>query len=327
MKHILDIIIPEYNVNLLLLKRALNSINYQKNIDFESIGIIVISDASKNRLKRNWFKQNFPKLSIEYYYNDINVGPGLARQYGIDKSTAEYITFLDQDDEFNNNLGYIIKALMDNGSVDILWTNFSEEILYNKKIMTNTYNPSDYPTVHGLFVKRQFLIDNDIRFLDELKFNEDEYFSEVLMLCFNSNYLDVTSYLWKYNKDSTVRKNKENWNVTIIEYFIKNMMLVYKKLEKYNKDIRHKKIISSMYAAYLIINSPDFSDKNRKEKCINDLIDIYNDVKQKSFNLISENERKDIYINQYEVTRRTLDNVPFLENFEEWLNDMMRDRQ
>ena len=100
MGNILDIIIPEYNCPEEHIKRLLNSINIQKNIDFKEIGIIIVNDSSKKKLRKGLFK-NYPKLNIKYYVKDKNEGQGLARQYGLDNSTAKYVTFIDQDDIFN----------------------------------------------------------------------------------------------------------------------------------------------------------------------------------------------------------------------------------
>lgn len=325
MERFLDIIIPEYNSEKNLLIRALNSINTQKNVDFSKIGIIIISDASKTRYKKTWFKQRFPKLSIEYYYKESNDGPGVTRQYGIDKSSAQYITCLDQDDVFYDN--YVLTCITDNlsyNSVNVLWTNFSEEIFYNGKILINSYKPSDYPTLHGLFINREFLIQNNIRFSDELKFNEDMYFAEVLMYCFETSYLDVTTYLWKYNDNSAVRKNKKiNWNISIIDYYITALKLIYEKLELYNKDIRHKKIIAGMYGAFLILNSSEFNDEEKKNRCIRKLIEIYKDVKAKSFDLYSREEKEEIYKKQFEVTYRTIQSINYNNLFEEWLEQRL----
>ena len=43
----------------------------------------------------NLFKD---KMNIEIYRLNKNMGPGYARQYGIEKSESEYILFMDSDD-------------------------------------------------------------------------------------------------------------------------------------------------------------------------------------------------------------------------------------
>ena len=98
----IDIIIPQYNESLQLVKRLLTSINNQINIDLSTIGIIIVNDCSNSEIK-NSIKQEFPNLDITLLRTHNNGGPGVARQYGIDHSTAEYITFIDADDTYYSN--------------------------------------------------------------------------------------------------------------------------------------------------------------------------------------------------------------------------------
>ena len=321
----LDFIIPEYNTKQELLVRALNSINRQKNVDFKEIGIIIISDGSKNKYKKSWFKQRFPKLNITYFPKEVNEGPGLTRQYGIDRSEAEYITFLDSDDELyeNNNLSKVINSLK-NQDVNILWTNFIEEAKFEGKIYVKGHKPQDFHTLHGLFVKRGFLIENDIRFSDQIKFQEDTYYADTLIYGYEGKYLDIFSYLWKYNESSLVRKDKNviNWTIKIIEDYIKAGRLVYERLEKLNKDIRHRQIITCIYGAYLILQSDEFKKyPERKGLNMNSLIDLYKYVKDKSFNQFSKEEKEEMYKLQFDVTIRTLNPLNFNPTFEEFINE------
>ena len=122
MERFLDIIIPEYDCKEEFMKRLLQSISRQINVDFNEIGIIIVNDKSKNKLRKGLFK-NFPKLNIEYFIKDVNEGVGMTRQYGLDRSTAQYVTFVDQDDELygNDSLFQVISHLK-NTSIDFLVT-------------------------------------------------------------------------------------------------------------------------------------------------------------------------------------------------------------
>lgn len=322
MNRFLDFIIPEYNTKQDLLIRALNSINRQKNLDFKNIGVIIVSDGSKNKYKKSWFKQKFPKLNIDYYPKELNEGPGLTRQYGIDRSEAQYITFLDSDDELyeTDNFSKIVSTLsVDN--YNILWTNFIEETEFQGKIYVKGHRPQDFHTLHGLFVNRKFLIENNIRFSNQIKFQEDTYYADILIYGYGGSYLDLFSYLWKYNESSLVRTNRKtvNWNVKIIEDYLKSGELVYEWLEKLDKDIRHRQIVMCMYGAFIILKSDQF-DEERRNKNIETLLQLYEKIKDKSYNLFSKEEREEMYKLQYEATMRTLENVDFKPTFEEWIS-------
>ena len=320
MARFLDIIIPEYNTKQDLLVRALNSVNRQKNVDFKEIGIIIVSDGSKIKYKKSWFKQRFPKLNIDYYPKEINEGPGLTRQYGIDRSEAKFITFLDSDDELFENVNFstIINSLK-NDDIKILWTDFVEENMYNGKVYVKGHRPQEFHTLHGLFVNRQFLIDNDIRFSDKIMYQEDTYFADILIYGYPGKYLNLFSYLWKYNDTSLVRKDIKivNWYVKIIEDFIKAGRLIYEKLEKIDCPIRHEQIVCCLYGAYIILRDGNFEEE-RRNKNPEEVIKLFVEIREKSYLLFNYDERKKLFDVQLKTLSKNFPanlNGVFFEDF------------
>ena len=93
----LDIIIPQYNENQLLVERLLNSIDSQINIDKSLLGIIIVNDCSNYALK-DVIKAKYPNLDITLLKTPKNGGPGLARQRALDACKTDWITFMDADD-------------------------------------------------------------------------------------------------------------------------------------------------------------------------------------------------------------------------------------
>ena len=92
----IDIIIPVYNSSKTICK-TLNSILEQENN--EDLIIYIIDDGSSETYDDviSFFSKF---LNINYYKLDKNSGPGVARQFGLDKSSNEYIVFIDSDDTF-----------------------------------------------------------------------------------------------------------------------------------------------------------------------------------------------------------------------------------
>ena len=86
------VIIPSYNRKTLL-QRALNSVYAQTRMPNE---IIVIDDGSTDGSEL-MVKTEFP--DVAYHYQD-NSGVSAARNKGIRSSTAEWLAFLDSDDEW-----------------------------------------------------------------------------------------------------------------------------------------------------------------------------------------------------------------------------------
>jgi glycosyltransferase involved in cell wall biosynthesis len=94
MKVRVSIIIPTYNREKFIL-RALQSAINQTFQDFE---VLIIDDASTDNTYKTVLSLKNEK--IRYFKLDNNVGQCVARNYGIGKSSGEYIAFLDSDDEW-----------------------------------------------------------------------------------------------------------------------------------------------------------------------------------------------------------------------------------
>ena len=92
---LVSVIIPTYNRGHLL-ERAVNSVLQQTFRDFE---LIVVDDASQDNTGQSKFlKDHADKLL--YYCLPSNRGVSAARNFGVQKSSGEWIAFLDSDDEW-----------------------------------------------------------------------------------------------------------------------------------------------------------------------------------------------------------------------------------
>ena len=65
----LDIIIPQYKEDDQVLDKLLSSINEQRNVDFNEIGIILINDCSNVKISKELIA-SYPKLRIDYLRNE-----------------------------------------------------------------------------------------------------------------------------------------------------------------------------------------------------------------------------------------------------------------
>ena len=93
----IDIIIPAYNAHDTIYK-ALMSISLQ--VIKDKLKVYIIDDCSDKPY--DYLKEDFNDLDITIKRLDKNVGPGKARQYGIDHSNNPYIMFCDSDDYLYN---------------------------------------------------------------------------------------------------------------------------------------------------------------------------------------------------------------------------------
>ena len=73
--------------------------------NFEDYEIIVVNDGSTDNSEDIILKFNNSKIK---YYTKENGGVSDARNYGIDKASGQYFTFVDADDYVSNNFLEVI---------------------------------------------------------------------------------------------------------------------------------------------------------------------------------------------------------------------------
>ena len=96
-----SVIIPTYQRQFRYLVRAIKSI---ENQTYNNIEIIIVDDNPPGSRYRGeiqkFMKQYEDNSNIVYIANPRNMGGSLARNRGINKGTGDFITFLDDDDEY-----------------------------------------------------------------------------------------------------------------------------------------------------------------------------------------------------------------------------------
>ncbi len=325
--HFLDIIIPIYNTPEKYLICAINSIKNQKGINFNEIGIIVIDDCSTNPYKEYFFKKNFPNLDITYIKSDVNLGPGRIRQKAIDYSGSKYITFLDSDDEFNScdSLRPIIYG-MKQTSVDVIYTAMIQEYKSGDEIKSNTLTFSQYPSLHGLFIKKEFLINKKIRFHEELRLFEDTYFIGCIFPSKAGIEVKNVTYRWRYNPDSiTQKKEKYPYEVVNFNELVKSNNLLYEYYNEFYPEIASRFIIQEIIEEVLILESSFFDDKelaDKREEYRKMLADLY--VTHKAY---FDSAGKDIVDRIYELKKKelstTMKNIIISKTFNDFINEVV----
>lgn len=96
-----SVIIPTYKRKIKYLLRAINSIKKQT---YKNTEVVIVDDNPPDSDYRKHVMQFMQKFSDDsnfiYIMNSKNIGGSLARNNGINAATGEYITFLDDDDEY-----------------------------------------------------------------------------------------------------------------------------------------------------------------------------------------------------------------------------------
>lgn len=100
MNNLVSVVIPTYKRDVEILSNAVNSVINQT---YKNVEIVIVDDSPDTYPKRHKVKEYVESLDFEkviFIQNEKNLGGSLARNRGIDASTGEYITFLDDDDEY-----------------------------------------------------------------------------------------------------------------------------------------------------------------------------------------------------------------------------------
>ena len=154
----IDIIIPVYNSQKSIVK-TLASVAIQSIKD--KAKIYIIDDCSDDNYDKELsiFKD---LLDITYLRLDKNMGPGVARQFGIDNSNGEYIVFLDSDDQLYNYFSLeILYKEINNNKLDVVLGYYYIEENNSRHVSNKSYM---FGSLHGKIYRRKHLIDNKIRF-------------------------------------------------------------------------------------------------------------------------------------------------------------------
>ena len=211
----IDIIIPAYNSQDTII-RTLSSIAMQLNRD--EIQVTIVNDGGKDYSKI--VKIFSPILNIQEIGYKKNMGPGYARQYGIDHTSNEIIIFIDADDTFYEacSIRNIVTPLQANDKAKFLISPF---IQVGKEVgQYGSMNPN-LVWVFGHAYKRSFLKAHNIRFTST-RANEDVGFNAMCNLIARHEYgeeggkiLTIPTYEWHYNEASITRRGNAEYEYGI----------------------------------------------------------------------------------------------------------------
>jgi len=269
----LSILIPRYKEDESIVCYLLDSIKVQQAIDFNDIEVVIAQDGLEQEpLSQefiNSYKDRFDIRYVKFEHGGISA----TRNHLLDISCGEYVQFCDDDDMFSSVLGLkIILDKINNGGFEALFSTFTEEY-YNKDLNKRFFvlHENDCIFVHGKVFNKQFLIDNNIRFKNEIKFHEDVYFIAQCYHCSNPNkrvFITTPFYIWKWRDGSVVRSDQK-WlmntyhilldsNESLVENFLERGMI--EQVEMFSFIVT--------FNMYYKINLPQYCLPENKERVL-----------------------------------------------------------
>ena len=203
----IDVIIPAYKAQGTIL-RTLSSIAEQTILS--DLTVIIVNDACPNGDYKKFVDMFSPYISIKEVKLDVNGGPGVARQRGIDEGDSEFFTCIDADDTF-----YGAVALEGLRACIEARPNFmcasGRFLQLGEDVRMALPHDNDMVWMFGKLYRRSFIEKYKIMF-NETRANEDTGFNKwVQLLCDNPNeqitFTQTPVYCWHNKVDSITRIN------------------------------------------------------------------------------------------------------------------------
>ena len=194
----LSIIIPYHNEPEELITPMFDSLNNQREVDWNDVEIIVTNDH-KEPVDLTEFINKFSMISevTRYILCPTHFGPGPNRQYAVDNSNGKYIMYLDADDILVGVYG--IRDCLNAMSTDkdIYTMDEFVEMYKDGELIIATSAPNRL-TIHGMLFKRSFVKANGVRFDPDVRVFEDSLYLKSLMKCTHSEEYGTIPIFYKY---------------------------------------------------------------------------------------------------------------------------------
>jgi len=280
----LSIIIPLYNSEKYI-SACLDSL-LDQNLSQKEFEIIIINDGSKDRSLKivKKYALNYSNIKI---HSQNNQGASVARNKGIQIAKGEFLYFVDSDDYIVSN---VLKKLVGylNDEIDLLAFKIIQTKNTNLKFSNiESLNNSSYKIISGtafilkysykdavgwFFVRKQFLINNNLFYLEGKKLEDISFNLELFAVVKKLLFLPVDVYRYVQRPNSVMTKKGSNHNKEIILDYervvseFENKIMGYRaKNPEVSKKLIWKQVIYHFFLFVRILRS-DLSIKEIDKK-------------------------------------------------------------
>lgn len=270
----LGIAIPQYKEDNETIKPLLDSIAFQQGVNLNDVKVCIVNDGSDVFLTDDFLK-SYP-FDIKYIKSE-HAGVSATRQKAVDNLDTDYVMFCDADDMFFNACGlWIIFKEMQGEGFDSMTSVFLEQTKLpgsNQLIFINREQDSTF--VHGKVHRRQYLIDQNIKWNPALTIHEDSYFNiQCQRLTTRFKYCPTAFYLWRWRDESVCRHDPKYILKTYNNMLDSNTALVNQFLSRSRYQEAQLYATSMVYDAYYTMNKDEWINQENKE---------YRDATEKRF--------------------------------------------
>ena len=201
----ITVVIPAFRAHKTI-KKTLASIAVQTISD--SIEVIIADDDPNDDYSE--IIKMFPDLEIKEVKCTKNVGPGLARQHGLDEATTHWVTFIDADDTFASPFALEnLKNGIQQGVIEVQGI-FVQPAATPQGTRFIAHNEPTHPWVFGRLYSVDFLKQNGIQF-SALRAMEDGEFNWKIRLLIEGTPLKINMiqdvvYYWMPGSEHSITR-------------------------------------------------------------------------------------------------------------------------
>lgn len=262
----LDIIVPRYKEPWDVCKYLFDTIAVQRGFSWDNLRVLMVNDGQDDLLDDGVFDEYPFKVD---YLPKPHGGVSDTRNYGLRQSSADYVMFCDADDGFLNNYAlHLIFSAMQEG-FDYLCANFVEETYSADNTMTIVSHDKDLTFMHGKAYRREWLIEKKLFFDPLMRIHEDGYFNTVAFTTAQHEgkikYITTPIYLWRWNDNSTVRKDREDFVLKTYTDVMLTRLGTCRQLKKrgYTEDFETAVLITVLNSYYDFQKNSFRTEKNK----------------------------------------------------------------
>lgn len=268
----ISIVVPVYNVELYL-RECLDSI---LNQTYSNKEVIIVNDGSED---------NSLNIALEYakrenvkLINQDNRGLSVARNVGLAASTGKYVVFIDSDDFWTNNqMLSILAEYAKTHDYDFITFNgvyyygdrgpasrnmfrnieidnsLDKEVKFKQLIKAGYFNMSAW----SKFIKRDFLISNNIEFIPAIYGEDTPWFLEMYRKCSNFLIINNSFYSYRQSVSGSITSGFSEKQYSDLKYVIDLEIDNSKKLNSYETYLSYVAYIYVMfiYNCFKVMNS------------------------------------------------------------------------
>ena len=272
----ISVIIPVYNTEKYV-EKCLESLAKQEMKDFE---VIIVNDGSTDNSEnviKNYMQSS--KLNIKYLEKE-NGGLASARNYGVEKASGKYISFLDSDDYLEKNLFSELEKYIDK-DIDLIKFKMKTvdekgrliekldgpvfDICSGKQAYEKLCTSDKYMDPACIYLyKREFFVENNFKY--KLRYHEDFGLTSLIIVQAKTVIsTDICGYNYLQTEESLTRSKDDSKNIDRA----KDMLIHYDNMlavidANYDLSEKTKELVKRYYTNSVVLKAGSLKGKEKR---------------------------------------------------------------